>query len=508
MFGLSKYKSQSVSDILNTTLFTWPEHSSDRFTIGQSFEGTIITGMTGSGKTSSSGRMMAMTMLKQGYGGVVLCAKPSEAEMWKGYIEKAGRKDDMVIFNRESGLEFNPILYEQKRLGKGAGDTLNIVNQIMSLDILARNFMAGSGVGHGERFWDHAVNRACTRLIDLLKLSDHDLTIMNMREILVNAFTPETIKPYQDAHKILDDEKLEEADYKIALESLQKMGETNFCLKCLVDLSVKEDSLSQSDQEANKLVKSFFLKEFAFLSERTKSVIVESFLGLIQPFESGLLRDQFSKGISDELWPENTFEEGKIIILDFSIKEHLISGLYAQGIYKYIYQQALERRNVKEEENPRPCFLFVDEAHLFANPSYDALFQSTARSSFVATVLLTQGINSYYATMGSDQAKTKSLLMNLNTKIFHASNDYDTNVYGSDLIGEEWKVMASIDAMPSNIGQAHLSEALHKKVLPHEFVTLQKGGDSTTGYKAEAIVVGQKWNNKNTYIRCKFAQNG
>lgn len=501
----------NIRKVLDTTLFTWPDHNSDRFTIGDSLEGIQIFGATGSGKTSGSGRKIAKSFLKKGYGGLILCAKPDERKSWEEYAKQCGREKDIVIFEPGKGA-FNPILYEQERYGKGAGETLNIANLIMTLNSLARNFMAsGGGDGRGEKFWDNAVSRAITRMIDLLKLSGEPLTIMNMREILANSLTGDDIKRFEDISKIMDDDKAGEIDHEIAFNDLKKWANENFCLKCLLDLLAKED-LTPSQQETSKLVRSYFFKEFAFLSERTKSIVVESFLGLIQPFESGLLREQFSSTISDDLWPELTYEEGKIIILDFPVKEHLLAGVFAQGIYKYIFQQAMERRQIAKEDNPLPCFLWVDESHLFINPVYDALFQSTARSSLVATVYLTQGINSYYSVMGGTHstAKTKSLLMSLTTKIFHASNDYDTNVYASELIGQDFKEMASVQRKNIEPGMATLSEHLYPKVFPHDLGALEKGGDKSNGYKAEAIIFkspSRKWSTGDTYIRCKFDQN-
>ncbi len=502
---------KTINDLLGKTLFTWPGHISDRFTIGDSCEGIQIFGSTGSGKTSGSGRKIAKAFLKKGYGGLVLCAKPDERKSWEAYAKQTGRAKDLVVFELGKG-SFNPILYEQKRFGKGAGETFNITNLIMTLNLLARNFSAAGGEeGKSEKFWDNAVKRAITRMVDLLKLSGEDLTIMNMREVIVNALTKEDVERFNDITKILEDEQAGDEDRKIAFADLRTWARQNFCLKCLLDVLSKDD-LTEGQKDSSNLVKSFFFKEFAYLSERTKSIIVESFLGLIQPFESDLLRDQFSKDISDDLWPELAYEEGKIIILDFPVKEHLLAGVYAQGIYKYIFQQAMERRRVNQEENPTPCFLWVDESHLFTNPVYDSLFQSTARSSLTSTVLLTQGINSYYSVMGSlhSTAKTKSLLMNLTTKIFHASNDYDTNEYASNLIGKEFKEMASVQRKNIEVGMATLSEHLHPKVFPHELTMLEKGGEKSNGYKAEAIIFkspGRKWSSGDTYIRCKFDQN-
>lgn len=500
-----------LNALLSKILFSWPGHVSDKFTVGDSLEGIQIFGVTGSGKTSSSGRKIARSFLKEGYGGLVLCAKPDERKSWEEHIKREGRENDMVIFTAGQG-QFNPIAYELKRFGRGAGETINIANQIMALNALARNFMSGQGDGQqSEKFWDNAVSRAITRMIDLLKLAQEDLTIMNMREILVNGFTKESAERFKNINDTISSDDAGEIDIQTALQKLEEWQNENFCLHCLIK-TIARDDLSQGQEDTRKLVTSYFFKEFALLSERTKSIVVEQFLGLIAPFETGILKEQFSSGISNDLWPELAYEEGKIIILDFPVKEYLLAGVYAQGLYKYIFQQAMERRDISKEHNPKPCFLWVDESHLFTNPVYDAMFQSTARSSLTATVLLTQGINSYYASMGNvkSEAKTKSLLMNLTTKIFHASNDHDTNIYASDLIGQDFREMTSLQRQHIQPGQATISESLFPKIFPHEFTLLQKGGDKSNGFKSEAIVFkspSRGWSTGETYLKCAFEQN-
>ena len=60
----------------------------------------------------------------------------------------------------------------------------------------------------------------------------------------------------------------------------------------------------------------------------------------------------------------NTFK-GKIIILDYPVKKYMQLGVYAQAIYKMMWQQAIERRDVKIY--PNPVFLWIDEAQYFIN---------------------------------------------------------------------------------------------------------------------------------------------
>jgi len=224
-------------------------------------------------------------------------------------------------------------------------------------------------------------------------------------------------------------------------------------------------------------------------------------MGLAEPFLSGLLFRHFA-GVTN-LFPEIIYTEKKIIIMDFSVKEYLDAGIIAQSIYKMMFQQAVERRDV--EKHPTPVFLWADEAQMFVNP-YDQIFLTTARSKRVATVFLTQNIPNYLVVMGAGaEAKPKvdSLLGNLSTKIFHANMDAETNEYASRLIGQGLFGMTS-ESKSQVVGHMEsktvgVSMQLRPQVLPLEFLRLKTGGvgysDQRDDYMVEAFItaLGKEW---------------
>lgn len=57
----------------------------DALTYGDACEGIAIIGGTGSGKTSTSGRVIAHHYLMAGFGGVVMTAKPDERLLWEKF---------------------------------------------------------------------------------------------------------------------------------------------------------------------------------------------------------------------------------------------------------------------------------------------------------------------------------------------------------------------------------------------------------------------------------------
>lgn len=455
----------------------------DWWTIRDAVRGVQIFGGIGSGKSSGSGKTFAKAFLKNGFGGLVLCAKPDERENWEQLAKEAGREDDLIIFGEDSSYYFNPLDYELTREGKGAGEIFNLSYLFMEIYKLGNRF-SGSGGGESERYWDNALKRCINRMIQLLKLAGEEVSIENMIRLLSNA-------PYEEEVEGLA---------KMSEEEIINWSKDNFCIWCIIEAGNKCEGTKL--EEEYDLIKDYFLKEFARLPDRTRPIIVESFLGLAEPFTSGILKKHFS--LNTNLSPELTFE-GKIIVLDFPVKEYLASGVYAQGIYKLLWQQATERRNPNEEL--LPVFLWVDESQLFLS-DYDQIFQTTARSSKACTVFISQNISNYYSAIGGKDPRPKidSLLGNLGTKVFHANNDAVTNQWAATTIGKAFKNVSSI-----NIGKNQntgISQQLHFLVEPREF-TMLKSGSAENDFMVEGVVTvaGKTWSNNLNYFRLLFDQN-
>ena len=62
----------------------------------------MITGQTGKGKTSGPGRLLAKAYLRAGFGGLVLCAKVDEADLWRKYLGETGREADGIFFGEDT----------------------------------------------------------------------------------------------------------------------------------------------------------------------------------------------------------------------------------------------------------------------------------------------------------------------------------------------------------------------------------------------------------------------
>lgn len=498
MYKISTEGKQEL-DLEHPLIKFHPKNKSEWWTIRNAFEGVQIFGGIGSGKSSGSGKTIAKAFLRNGFGGLVLCAKPDEKDEWIKYAKEMGRAADVVIFGEGRGFEFNPLQYEMSREGKGAGEVFNLTNLFMEIYKMGNRFTGGGGGGDSERYWDNALRRCINRSIQLLILAGETLSVENMRSVLVDALNEEEGDSY----------------YRKTQEELGAWAESNYCVYCLAVARlnlIEEEGAEGYDEEVVynfSLVESYFLREFAKLEEKTRMTVMESYLGLAEPFMSGILKKYFSGETT--IFPEWSFE-GKIIILDFSVKEYLQAGVYAQGIFKLLWQQAIERRN--KDKYPLPAFLWVDESQNFVS-EYDTIFQTTARSSRACTVFLTQNISNYYAQMGgeSSRAKVNSLLGNLSTKVFHCNNDSVTNEWASKVIGNdlinlfarsEQRKRHSI--MADSTTRSSSFQFL-PQVFPMDFTTLATGGEYFN-FLVEAIVVvkGKTWSTGNNYIEVEFSQ--
>jgi len=452
---------------LDSPLVKFSQDKRDWWRIRDAFEGVQIFGGIGSGKTSGSGKTIAKSFLKKGFGGLVMCAKKGEAVEWLDYAIATNRWEDVIVFGKKNKFElwaahlkkkkelaklavfnnrykwttgndkrFNPLDYEMTREGEGAGEVFNLSHLFMELYKMGNRFSGGGDSGESERYWDTALKRCLNRIFQTLILAEEEISVNNMRKLLSTAPTEQDLENMKD---------MTDAEY------LEWIEQESYCANCLNAIGLKV----AEDHEEYGLVDEYFMRQFAKMPEKTRSTIEESFLGLAEPFLSGILKTFFSG--ETNLRPEITFE-GKIIILDFSVKEYLQAGVY---------------------------------------------------------IFLTQNISNYYSQMGGEKAKSKvdSLLGNLSTKIFHANNDAVTNEWASNIIGKDLITLSSRSEQKKRLSVfadttgTNESLSLLPQVLPKEFTILSSGG-KVYDFTVQAIIQmkGREWSNGKNYNMVEFSQ--
>lgn len=454
---------------LHTTLLS--VGNGESFTIDDSYRGCAVFGATGSAKSTTVCRELALAMVRAGYGGLVLSVK-NERDYWVDICKQTGRRDDLLIVDERCEYPFNPLSYELSRTGRGAGSVSNVVALLSTLVAYSNR---GSGDRKGSRenegYWKNASEELLRAAISAIYLARANLTLDLVSDVINSApRSPEEVASSQ-------------------------WRTTSRC--CGLLFEAEQHAETPARQRELKLVLEYFLKTFPALPENTRGSIVSTYTSMADVLRHGLAHEMFGK--ETRLDPRVT-EEGKIILVDIPSLVFGMQGLLANAIFAHCWKRAIERRDVRR--SPRPNFFFVDESqhHVSAD---DALFLTTCRSARVACVFATQSVANYRVALGGGELgreTTDALLANLCHKWFMCNGCPSTNAYASSLCGEHRDVMFNasesrslqdwpIDLFGASEGQqtAGYSESIQAEVRPEEFQRLRTGGP-TNEFLADCIL--------------------
>lgn len=383
------------------------------FSLRDAVMGVQIFGGIGSGKTSGSGKALAAAYLRGGMGGLVLCAKPEEADLWLAYAHEHGRANSVVLFGDRGDACFNFINYEMARQGPdGIGSVIECIMRVLDAARLAK---PNSGA-QGEAFWEDTTRQLLRNILPILRASLGTIRIPDIIRMLSSA--PSSA------------EQLKSDDWRNSSFMFRALG----AAKDSPRVPMADDDYTKIDR--------YWREEYGELDSRLRSNISMTLSTGLDRFNRGRLQRAFCGGTN--LVPEMCFH-GAIIILDMSALTWNEDGIIAQQLFKFMWQRAVLARNALEPRHrDRPVFLWADESQYFVN-AFDADFQSTCRSSRACTVYLTQSLPTYYAKMGGERAQhaANMLLSNFQTKIFHNNSCPETNQFAAQTIGRSLQMRGS-----------------------------------------------------------------
>jgi len=427
--------------------------------------GVAILGATSSGKSSAVGDVIQRAYLTANFGGIVFTVKPGERPLWERLCAETGRSGDLLVFGPEdSPLRFDFLSYEASRPGRGAGLTETLVGYLSDIAQITERGVSNAGSGGGGEngpFWKLTTQSLTRNAIDLCLIATGTVSVSLLQEIILSAPTSA--------------EQIRSREWRVTSTCFHLMGE-----------AAKKVKTPRQEHDL-KVVMDYFGLEFVQLSEKTRSIIVTTFCAMADLLGRGLLHTLFSSGTT--ITPEAA-QEGKIILIDLPLKTYGLTGLIAQTIWKQSFQRSIERRDVRASS--RPVFMWLDEAGHFVGQG-DMLFQTTARSSSCATVMIAQSIGTFRSAFGDGdrgRSEAAALLGNLTTKFFCANGDPETNEWASSLAGKHKELFlnASNSYQPSDTfgmltglgggpqSSAGMSEHMEWEIQPSLFSRLRTGG--------------------------------
>ncbi len=471
---------------LDQVLINFSGHEgSSAFTIRDAVEGVSIMGSNGSGKSSGSAKTWANNYISAGMGGLVLTVKADEKDAWIEYMRKANRLDDLILVEPGGKYHFNFLAYEAAQKVGGQAISENLAQVIET--VIDSNEEKNRGQAN-DPFWSDSMHMLVVHVLDLCLLAYDKVSVQTLYDIALTVpkrgQQPEDRpKPNSFGHA-----------FQAAKDKVQQQAKE--FVKTLPDAEKRK--LSDDDYYDNLIVENipdaalfrsldqFFNDHYKNLAEKTRGIIEFSFVGLLFRLLREPIHSLFCRHESN-FKPEDCFD-GKVILLNVPTKLYHKAGRDIQVAFKYIWQRAMERRNVAE--NPRPVFLFADEAQEFLHP-HDVTYQATARSSRICTVYITQNLSSYHSAMGGvkSEHKVASFMGTLGTKIFHSNSDVQTNLYASDLIGSAYTEDHSRSSTLAGkfSSTRSMSFKLEKMMRPEEFTNLKTGG-KRNNYMVEGII--------------------
>jgi hypothetical protein len=434
--------------------------------IRQAFEGVQIFGGTGSGKTSGSGRTLAHGFLQLGFGGLVLCAKPDEANNWRRYAVETGREDSFLFIDGSPGQGFNFLEYEMKAYQHEGNQVNNAVETFMQIMKAANH---SENRQDNSPFWDNSVRDLLRACLTALHMAYGGASLDQVFRMAITAHTDE--RQLQDANWLAN----------------------SYCSQTL------QLAIARGNNADAHALKVYFRHVWGGMDTRLKSNIIATLSSLCGSFMLGRLREMFCGRTS--FVPEMA-HYGAVIVLDMPVKTWQQDGIIAQHIIKYAFQRATERRG----QIGGNVFLWVDEAQLMLS-DYDSEFQSTARNSRAATVYLTQNINMYHRAIGGTNPHyaVRGLLGNLKTKIFHANDDVDTNKYAAELIGTKLHLRRS-----GNVGgnQSTSYGTNNSRAYGNSYSVSESQNTSYSEGESDSVSRGRNSSQSNNYASGYTASSG
>jgi hypothetical protein len=272
---------------LRTPLFQLSADPADAYTVRDSFEHALVLGQTGSGKSSTTARVLLYNMARLGYGGLLPCVKVTDAADYLQILRQAGRARDVIHVTLDRGIPYrlNFLEYEHRRSGQGIDQVLvHLVNNM--LEVIER----GKYNSGGDPFWRQSTQKLIQYGLTVLRAAGAPLSLPTIHKLAVEA--PTSAEERDDAAW---------REHSLLYAALKAADEA------------PKNAIDARDLET---AASFFLQEWPRTGDVTRGSILATFSAAISPFLVFPLRDLFQT--STNFLPEMC-ESGAIVLWDIPV---------------------------------------------------------------------------------------------------------------------------------------------------------------------------------------------
>lgn len=387
---MQDYLDTPLVDLDGSTPITFRDFSQNIF----------VTGVTGGGKSSGPGAHILTALARSDAGGIICCAKSSEASEVYAVLKKAGREKSVIRWNGRNG-RFNFLAWMLARMGPdGIGSVVEYMTRIVEM---VRNASPMRGTD-GDAFWLDEFKRVLRHTLGPVYLATGTLRMADIFAFVRGA--PTSLTQFTD-------------------EGWQ--SQRPFFLECFRQAGDRIDAATGAQLMA-------YWREFAGMDPKLRSNILATFT-MLDRFCHGWLNEATS-GDTD-ITPALCFH-GVIIILDMSRATLGDDGIILQMIVKDAFQtEVLARHSLPHQHRERFLFCYADEAQEFMT-SRDAEFFAMSRSARCSSIYLTQSLATIYAKLGGANAHDRAhhMISNMGVRIFCANSCTITNTWSSKTIGK------------------------------------------------------------------------
>jgi hypothetical protein len=147
----------------------------DHLALHDAYEGTVITGTLGSGKTTAVGWQLGYHLAARNMGGLICTAKTEETNSWRAHAKAHSRENDLIVSWPESRRYFNPLCYEWTRPETSAGEIESIIDFVSALVFVGKEETGRND----DSFWERASEQLIRNCIRVFCWSETGLKFLS-----------------------------------------------------------------------------------------------------------------------------------------------------------------------------------------------------------------------------------------------------------------------------------------------------------------------------------------